>query len=431
MILQALKAALYGTRSALRSPLFNDDMLANPYPTYEHLRSTDPVYWDEVDGRWVLTRYADIVTVLRSPAASAGRNQAIVPLVPPAFRQLYEARSNTMINCDGDRHKRLRLLVNKAFTARAVEDMTDKIRRLVDGFLDAVQGRGRLDVIADLAYPLPVTVIAEMLGVPPEDRDRFKKWSDELALIAGGAGSPAALGVADYRRIAASSAELTAYLREVVTRRRVEPRNDLLTALAQAEEAGDRLSEDELYANATLILVAGHETTTNLIGNGTLALLRHPEQAERLRSDPSLLPSAVEELLRYDSPVQMTSRVLTADLEVGGKQLRRGQLVLLVLGAANRDPEQFADPDRLDVGRADNKHLAFGLGSHFCLGAQLARLEGRIAFEALLRCLPNLHLQAGAEPRYRRHFNLRGLESLPAAFGGAASAAPRIKPAPE
>ncbi len=372
------------------------------------------MYWDEPYGRWVLTRYADVVTVLRSPAASSDRAGTMLRFAPPAMRPLFEARSNSMINCDAPKHNRLRLLVNKAFTARAVEAMTGNIQRLVDGFLDAVQSRGRMDVIADLAYPLPVTVIAEMLGVPAEDRGQFKHWSDQLAALA--AGNPADLGVGDYYRIARSYRELAAYLAGIVARRRIEPHHDLLSALVQAEEAGDRLSEGELYANATLLLVAGHETTTNLIGNGTLALLRHPDQWQRLKADPSLVPQAVEELLRYDSPVQLTTRILKEDLEIGSKRLRAGQIVLLVLGAANRDPEQFADPDRLDVGRTDVKHLSFGLGSHYCLGAPLARLEARIVFETLLRRMPELRLE-DEDPQFRDNFNLRGLVKLPVTFG--------------
>jgi cytochrome P450 len=412
MILRALRRLL---RLRKQSTLFNAETLADPYPTYQRFRADDPVHWDGADERWVLTRYADVVAVLRSPAASSDRVQAERRLVPRSLRQLLEFRANSMLNCDAPKHSRLRLLVSKAFTPRAVEAMAGNVQRLVDGFLDAVQPRGRMDVIADLAYPLPVTVIAEMLGVPPEDRDRFKRWSDDLASIAGGSGSPTGLGYQDYQRIATSYAEFTAYLGAVVAQRRAQPRNDLLSALAQAEEAGDRLNEDELYANATLLLVAGHETTTNLIGNGTLALLRHPDQLARLKADPSLVPTAVEELLRYDSPVQFTTRLLKDDLTIGGKLLRGGQMVLLLLGAANRDPEHFTDPDRLDVGRADNKHLAFGLGSHFCLGAPLARLEGRIVFETLLRRLPGLRLD-GAAPEYREHFNLRGLKALPVVF---------------
>jgi pimeloyl-[acyl-carrier protein] synthase len=413
MVLRALWRRLF--RKSGESRLFTSEVLTDPYPLYQRLRSEDPVHWEDDDERWMLTRYADVVTVLRSPIASSDRVQAMRHFVPGHLQSLLELRSNSMLNCDAPRHTRLRLLVNKAFTARAVEALTDKIRKLAESMLDAVQPRGRMDLMADLAHPFPVTVIAEMLGVPPEDRPLFKRWSHDLSLIAGGAGSPRGLSMEDYRRTADSFTELSQYIGKIVAQRRTEPRNDLLTALAQAEEAGDRLSEPELYANAALILVAGHETTTNLIGNGMLALLRHPDQMERLRRDPSLILAAVEEFLRYESPVQFVTRLLKEDLTLGGKQLRARQTVLMMLGAANRDPAQFPDPDRLDVCRTDNKHVAFGLGTHFCLGAQLARLEGRIVFETLLRRMPNLRLDA-PEVKYRKHFNLRGLEAIPVAF---------------
>jgi cytochrome P450 len=412
MFEEAVEWLVHRAQRALHPPLFQAEMLPDPYPVYRRLRSEDPVHWDPAEARWVLTRYADVAAVLRIPAASSDRAAAAAALAPPSVRPLLAFRANSMINADAPKHTRLRLLVSKAFTARAVEAMAAKVRRLVDELLDAVQAQGRMDVIADLAYPLPVTVIAEMLGVPPEDRAQFKRWSDDLALVVGSAGD---LARDDYHRIGQAFRDLTAYFARVVAERRARPRDDLLSALAQAEEAGDRLSGDELYANAALLLVAGNETTTNLIGNGTLALLRHPDQLARLAADPSRVPAGVEELLRYDSPVQFTSRILKEEVTVGGQALGPGQAVLLLLGAANRDPDQFADPDRLDVGRADNKHLAFGLGSHFCLGAQLARLEARVAFEAVLRRMPGLRLE-GPGPEYRPHFNLRGLKALPVAF---------------
>ena len=321
-----------------------------------------------------------------------------------------EAADQVVARLDPPRHTRLRLLVNKAFTPRTVEELAPFIRAFVDKALDAAAARGRMELMADLAFPLPATVIAEMLGVPPEDRDRFKQWSDDSTAAA--ANLPSNLSPEVVRKSIAGMEELQNYFRGIIAQRRAEPRDDLISALVKAQEEEDRLSEQELLANSVLLLNAGHETTTNLIGNGTLALLRHPDQMRRLRDDPSLLPSGVEELLRYDSPVQFTTRILKADLELGGKVLRAGQAVLLLLGAANRDPEQFPDPDRLDVGRPDNKHLAFGHGPHFCLGAPLARLEGRILFEALLRRTPGMRLD-GPPPRYRQNFNLRGLEALP------------------
>jgi len=395
--------------------LFNAAMLDDPYPIYKKLRTEDPVHWDEAENRWVLSRYADVAAILRSPLASSKRPQAAHWFIPPSLRQLAALRCNSMINCDGPRHNQLRQLVSKAFTARCIEAMTGDIQTLVDGFLDAVQPAGRMDLMSALACPLPVTVIAQMLGVAPEDRDQFKSWSDDLSVVAGGNGGPGGLRLGDYRRAANAYTGLKTYFSQVVADRKVRPQNDLLTALAQAQQAEVGISEDDVYANATLLLTAGHETTTNLIGNGMLALLHHPDQLDRLRRDPSLIPTAIEEMLRYDSPVQFTSRILTGYQTVGGRRLRKGQTVLLLLGAANRDPKQFEDPDRFDVGRQDNKHLSFALGSHFCLGAQLARLEGRIAVETLLRRMPGLRLE-GPQPRYREHFNLRGLKSLPVAF---------------
>ncbi len=393
--------------------LFGPEMLVNPYPIYHMLRSMDPVHWHEAAGAWVLTRYADVAAVLRNPNASSERTRVAQALSPEEFQELYAFRSNAMLNCDPPRHTRLRLLVSKAFTPAAVERLAPFIQKVVDEALDAALARGGMDVMRDLAYPLPVTVIAHMLGVPPEDRDQFKTWSDDITATAGNV--MANLTPEQFRRSIGSTRELTEYFRKVVAQRRVEPRDDLLTALARAEEAGDRLTEAELFANAVLLLNAGHETTTNLIGNGTWALLRFRDQMRRLREDPSLANTAVEELLRFDSPVQFTSRVVKEEMTVGDKAMKPGQLALVLLGAANRDPAQFADPDRLDVGRIDNKHVAFGLGPHFCLGAPLARLEGRIVLQTLLRRLPGLQL-AGPEPVYRDNFNLRGLKALTVKF---------------
>jgi cytochrome P450 len=390
--------------------LFGPKMLADPYPYYARLRSMAPAYWADQLGGWVLTRHADVITILRSPNTSSDRASKSPQQVGPEFQALNEIRAHSMLNADAPRHTRLRLLVNKAFTPKTVEALAPFILTFVDKGLAAAQARGRMDVMADLAFPLPVTVIAEMLGVPPEDRDRFKKWSDDST--AALANVPSNLSPEVLRKSVAGMEALVAYFRNIIAQRRAAPRDDLISSLIKAQEEGDRLSEAELLANCVLLLNAGHETTTNLIGNGTLALLRHPDQLKWWRDDPSLLPTGVEELLRYDSPVQFTNRILTADMELGGKALRAGQMVLLLLGAANRDPEQFPDPDRVDVGRPDNKHVAFGLGSHFCLGAPLARLEGRLVFEALLQRAPNLRLD-GPPPRYRQNFNLRGLEALP------------------
>jgi cytochrome P450 len=373
----------------------------------------DPVHWAEPFGGWVLTRYIDVASLLRSPQVSAQRMEMASKDVSPEYAPLFATRAGSMLNSDAPRHTRLRLLVNKAFTPGTVESLAPFIQSFVDTVLDAVQGQGHMDLIGDLAFPLPATVIAEMLGVPAQDCDRFKKWSDDTAAVAGNL--PANLSQEVLRQALQSMEDLQAYLGEIVAQRRREPRSDLITALVKAEEQGDRLTLEELLANVVLLLNAGHETTTNLIGNGMLALLRHPDQMRRLQKDPQLIPTAVEELLRYDSPVQFTTRLIKEDMQIDGKRLQAGQRVVLVLGAANRDPAQFPNPDRLDIGRHDNKLLAFGLGSHFCLGAPLARLEGRIVFETLLRRLPGLRLD-GPAPKYRKNFNLRGLESLEVAF---------------
>jgi len=270
-----------------------------------------------------------------------------------------------------------------------------------------------MDVIADLAYPLPVTVIIEMLGVPTRDRERLKRWSDEFVVYFSKA--PNEVTPEEYATAARAVAAEEDYFRAAVAHLRTAAEPGLLGGMARAEEAGDRLTEQELYANANLLLTAGHETTTNLIGNGTLAMLRHPDQLEKLRADPSLLPAAIEEFLRFDAPVQFTHRVAKENVTIGDKLIRRGQFVYLILAAANRDPDRFADPDRLDITRKDNHHVAFGQGPHFCLGAPLARLEAQIAFAALLRQFPAFRLAAD-RVAYRPTFNLRGLQSLPVAF---------------
>jgi cytochrome P450 len=398
---------------AARRGIFGSELLANPYPFYHLLRSADPVHWAEAYGGWVLTRYEDVTALLRSPHVSSERSQRARAYADPEFAPYFAQRAHAMLNADAPRHTRLRLLVNKAFTPATVETLAPFIRRVVVEALDAGRARSQMDVIREVAYPLPASVIAELLGVPREDRDRFKQWSDDTTAATGNLPSDLPLEV--MRKAALGMQELRNYFAGIVARRRAEPRDDLISALVRAHEQADCLSEEELLANAVLLLNAGHETTTNLIGNGTLALLRHPDQMRRLIDDPSLVPTAVEEFLRYDSPVQFTTRILKEDITLGGKVLKAGQAVVLVQGAANRDPAHFPDPDRLAVGRADNKHVAFGLGSHFCLGAPLARLEERIVFEEIVRRVPGMHLD-GPAPEYRANFNLRGLKSLDVAF---------------
>ncbi len=314
-----------------------------------------------------------------------------------------------MLVADPPDHTRLRTLVQKAFTPRMVERLRPRIETLVEEALNAAGERGGMDLVADLAYPLPVTVIAELLGVPVEDRAAFRRWSDALV----GALDPVAPANRRGAVLAARDA-LHAYLRQVIAERRADPRDDLISRLVEAEEQGDRLSGPELLAMGVLLLVAGHETTVNLISNGVNALLNHPDQLARLHREPELIEPAVEELLRYDSPVQLTGRVALEALELGGQRVEPGQMVTLMLGAANRDPRVFADPGRLDLGRDPNPHLAFGRGIHFCLGAPLARLEGQIAIGALIRRFPGLRL-AGV-PERRPTVTLRGFVSLPLAW---------------
>ena len=387
-----------------RSP----DFRANPYPYYDMLRAAAPALYWEPWGMWFLTRHDDCSALLRDPRL--GHSSMDRYVFPEQQQALFEMQGRWMLLRNPPDHTRLRGLVHKAFTPRIIEQMRTQVQTITDRLLDHVQAQGHADLIAGLAYPLPVTVIADLLGIPPEDHDQFHAWSDALAR---------SLDLTEeteiYNRASSAAVALTQYLREITARRRREPKNDLLSALIAAEEAGDRLTEDELYATVALLLLAGHETTINLIGNGTLALLRHPDQLARLRQNPALIRTAVEELLRYDSPVQMTSRIAFEDIQVRGQTIRAGQQVAFLLGAANHDPEQFADPQALDIGRDPNLHVAFGNGIHYCLGAPLARLEGQIALGTLIRRMPDLALDAET-PEYRDNYVLRGLRSLPVTF---------------
>ncbi len=390
--------------------VFSPEAIADPYPAYRRLRAESPRLWNAERGIWVFTRHADVAALLAHPSLSAQKFSAagLAPELRSEFGPLYEMLSRQMLFQDPPHQTRLRTLAAKAFTPRVIERLRSRIQDWTDDFLDTALAAGPLDVIRALANPLPATVIAEMLGVPPEDRDRFKHWSDDFADFLGTDGNdweatrPLLPGI--YR--------LMDYLHGVVDRIRAKPGDNLLSALVEVEEQGDRLTEEELIANCLLLLVAGHETTTNLIGNGLLALLTHPEQAARLRQDPALLPTAIEELLRYESPVQWTSRIPKEAVTLDGLRIEAGQFVMLGLGAANRDPAQFTDPDRLDITRREGRHLAFGWGVHYCLGAALARMEGQIVLGTLLRRFPKLRL-AGDEPlRWRPNFIFRGLEGL-------------------
>jgi len=392
---------------------FAQGIAADPYPAYKALREHDPVHHSALMDAWVVTRYQDVTFVLSDPRFSADRRQARNRFAQMVQAQALEerfgpfVRAPTMLTSDPPQHTRLRKLVSKAFTARAVEDLRPRIAGIVAGLLAEIRRRGKADLVASLAYPLPVIVIAEMLGVPPEERERFKRWSDDVAATLSG---PFASAEA-IDRGATAVQELASYLREIIAQRRRQPRADLISALIAAEEQGQVLSEDEILSTSMLLLIAGNETTTNLIGNGVLALLRHPDQLQRLRDDPSLIRSAVEELLRYAGPVQGTARVATEDVEIGGRRIAAGQLVFALLAAANRDPAQFANPDHLDIGRQPNPHVAFGDGIHFCLGAPLARAEAQEAISGLLQQFPALALDG--EPEWGGTFVIRGVRSLP------------------
>lgn len=385
-----------------RSPEFR----ADPYPFYDMLRSYAPVFYWETWRIWFLTRHDDCNALLRDNRLGHGE----LFEAPPEHQPLLEMQSRWMLVKNPPDHTRLRSLVHKAFTPRMIERLRQTIQDITDRLLDEVQDRGEMDLIAALAYPLPVTVIAAMLGVPAADRDKFHDWSNALARSLDLTDDPAV-----YDRAATAAVDFTDYLRDLVEERRANPQDDLLSGLIAAEEAGDRLTTEELYATCALLLIAGHETTINLIGNGILALLRHPEQLQKLKENLGLIATAVEELLRYDSPVQLTSRVALADVEVRGQTLRAGQQVSFMLGAANRDPELFANAGALDITRKPNPHLAFGSGIHYCLGAPLARLEGQIAINTLLRRMPRLAL-ATDSPQYNDNYVLRGLAALPLTF---------------
>ena len=386
------------------------EFLADPYPTYRRLRDEDPVHHSPLDF-WVLTRYDDVAAVLRDPRFI---KEPLVSMVAARFGvSVPPGVGLSMLDRDPPDHTRLRSLVSKAFTPRVVEGLRPRIQKMVDDLITRAEAVGTMDLIEEFAYPIPVNVICEMLGVPVEDHERFKGWSLDIARGLDSVWLPPESEIP--KRSGAARHAIGDYMRGLIAERRASPRGDLLSALIIAEEAGDKLSEDELIATCILLLIAGHETTVNLIGNGTLALLRHPEELRRLRQTPGLITSAVEELLRYDGPVQRTARITSTEVTIGGRTIPKGEMVMPFIGAADRDPSQFPDPDRLDLGRADNRHIAFGWGIHFCLGAPLARVEGQIAIDTLVRRLPRLAL-VDAEPEHRQSLTLRGLKALPVTF---------------
>ena len=392
--------------------LLDPEVRTNPYPLYHRLRREDPIHWDRFLHTWVVTRYVDVVTVLqhfsaiRTPTPEQLTALGLSTLVP-----LAEVLVRQMLFMDPPAHARIRGLAAKAFTPRRIETLRSHIQDIADNLLDAVEAKGHMDIIEDLAYPLPAIVTAEMLGLPTSDWKQLTQWSADFSEALGNLQHDP-----DHApRVLRSLAEACDYFRAAVREHREHPGDDLICALLTAEQDGDCLSEEEVVANSIMLMTGGQETTTNLIGNGILTLLRHPDQLERLRADHSLLPSAVEELLRYESPIQYTSRLAPGDVQLGGKTIRKGQAVIAIMGAANRDPERFPDPDHLNICRQDNRHLAFAWAAHFCFGAPLARLEGEIAFKTILRRMPNLSLELGPVT-WRENLAFRGLTALPVTF---------------
>jgi cytochrome P450 len=390
------------------------EFLANPYATFAKMRAEAPVLWSDKGKYWLVSRYDDVNAVLRDLHYEKGFNRwktfdPILKLFPHLAEQL-NFRGKSMLNQNPPDHTRLRSLVNKAFTPAMVNDMRQHIQEIADGLLDAVADKGQMDLIADFAFVLPVTVIAEMLGIPPADRDKFKDWSHGLTeALEPSAAAPKLLHAAQCNK------ELTAYLKPLVEERRKSPKDDLISALVQAEEEGSKLSELELMANLVLLLVAGHETTVNLIGNSMLALMRHQDQFNMLKAQPDLMDSAIDEFLRFDSPVQMIRRNAGSALQLGGQQIAEDDTVILLPGSANHDPAQFESPETLDITRKNNKYLSFGSGIHHCLGSSLARAEGKIALTTLMQRLPNIKLRSN-DLEYRLPFALRGVKALPVTF---------------
>ncbi|MDD1521042.1 MULTISPECIES: cytochrome P450 [Bradyrhizobium] len=399
-------------------PLFNPlspDFIRDPYPHYERLRTLDPIHLTPF-GQYVASRHAEVSVVLRDKrfgkdfVERSRRRYSDRIMDEPVFRNL----GHTMLQADPPDHTRLRGLVVKAFTARRVEDMRPRIQEIVDHAIDAVIERGQMDLIGDFAFRLPVTIICDMLGIPEEHREAFHKGSSDGVRIL----DPVPMTPDEIKQGNARNLMAQMYFQQLFELRRRNPGDDLTTQLVLAEEDGNKLTNEELTANIMLLFVAGHETTVNLIGNGLLALHRNPDQLALLKARPELMTNAIEEFLRYDSSVQMTGRVTLEEIEdLGGVKIPKGETVLCLLGSANRDPAIYPDrPDRLDVTRANVKPLSFGGGIHFCLGAQLARIEAEIAIATLLRRLPDLRIDDVETPEWRPTFVLRGLKRLPASW---------------
>jgi len=397
--------------------LLDPEVLANPYPLFQRLRSEDPVHWDPFLHAWVVTRYADVMEVLLSFSADRTPTpEQLDQMGLAALNPIARVMVKQMLFMDAPAHTRLRGLASKAFTPARVEQLREHIRDVVKSLLDGLRGKEEIDVIAEIAEPLPAIVTAELMGLPTRDHVQLKQWSADFAEMLGNFQH----NPERYPRVLKTVAEMTEYFRDAVRDQREHPREGLIHSLVTAEVDGDRLTEEEVIANCIVTMVGGQETTTNLIGNGLLTLLRNPAEIQRLRSDWSLIPPAVEEMLRYESPSQHTARMCPSDREMGGKLIQKRQAVIAVMAAANRDPERFPDPDRFDITRKDNRHLAFGYAAHFCFGAPLARAEGQLVFDDFLRRYENLTL-AQDRLEWRTNLGLRGLKSLRVKVGQQAS----------
>jgi pimeloyl-[acyl-carrier protein] synthase len=387
--------------------IWDPEFRANPYPHYDPLLAGPPPIIDAGPMKFALVaRYADVTAGLRDHEHLSSMQP------PPPPEQVYEGRfkgARNMLGSDPPQHSRLRRLVSRDFTPRRIRELEPRIREIAKDLLDKVEARGQFDLMADIANVLPVTVIAEMLGVPPELNARFKRWSDTI--IGGDNRMP---GMPPPPELVRAIDELGDYFTDEIERRRAHPGPDLVSALVAAHDEGEVMSAADLLSFITLLLLAGNETTTNLIGNGTLALGRNPDQFDALKGNPAVLPRAIEEMLRYDGPVQSTVRFAKEAVSLGGTEIPAGALALMIVAAANRDPAQFKDPQKFDITRDPNEHVAFGEGIHFCIGAPLARMEARITFEAMLERFPRLRLKDPAmKPVYKGSYFLRGLESLP------------------
>lgn len=397
-----------------RKSLFSEEILQDPYPTYARLHEEGPIHYVEVAGKWAvwsIFSHAECASIAKDARLSAKRAQQMLLPLPLSrqneFSELARMLSLWLIFMDPPEHSRLRKLLNKGFSLAAVESLRPQVEAIVSQMLSSLKPGSEVDLMSEFAHPLPVQIILEMLGIPGQLRDTFADWSRAIAAFRGNPNRT----VEDAKGAQDALVGLTEFFRKTVADRRRNKGNDLISLLIDIEEEGEALTEEELYAQCIALLFAGHETTRNLIGNGVYTLLKNPGQMAELQQHPELIRSAVEEFLRYESPVQFTARVLKEDMEICGQPIRKGWTVQCMLGAANRDPKQFKEPDRLDLKRLNNQHLAFGAGVHACIGAQLARLEGQIAISNLVQRFPNMKLQ-GPRPEWAPTFGLRGLQSL-------------------